>query len=211
MRELNAYEPLLIFAAIKRDSLFLCAVQSPPISIPSDFSDSDSCRGRGLETAGSTPSPPPQRRSTVSPGLPEALGEERGGATPPTLQFWYVNHAGELVLEKDRATVTFDGKGWSMLQTHVLCTFFPALEIITVGFLIKCKLVDLESSSALYTLDETRFVCCFLLLLLLFIAAGRLRGSMCTRSLATLMPRSRQTRQTCQTSRNSTHHNHDPH
>ncbi len=115
-------------------------VQSPPVSIPSDFSEMDSScsrsrsssasEGRGEERGDHTPSPPPPPPPSSS-GFLESVAEgvhrledhtsslppppSVGGDAPPTLKFWYIDHDGKSVLEKDCAAVTFNGKGLSNL------------------------------------------------------------------------------------------------
>lgn len=84
-------------------SLTFRPVDSPPSRIPSDFSDSS---------------------DTEDPSVPDVCarpgGESLGTSfseSQSLLRFWYIDHSGKSVLEKDLATVTFNGA-----ESSCMCT-----------------------------------------------------------------------------------------
>lgn len=112
----------------------------PPSNVPTDLSSESSDEEDRFE-----------HRS-------DARGSSFSVAGPMSpLRFWYIDHAGGSVLKKDQAAVTFNGGCgyWVWLAGCIDCVG-GFLDVVSVGFLVKCKLADLKSSKALYTLDDSR-------------------------------------------------------
>ena len=96
------------------------------MSIPSDLDSTSSSGSQGWSRArhladvatSLSSSPPPPSPPAVSRGFGRESAEFSqvgGGEATPSLKFWYVDHDGRLVLDKDSAAVTFNGKGSSKL------------------------------------------------------------------------------------------------
>ena len=90
-----------------------------------------------------------------------AAGGSQDSAPLPVLlrelHFWYIDPDGREVSTKDQAAVTINGKLVTMDVVVNYHSFTPHfIDVVSVGFLIKCDKTSLENSYLTYSIDHTR-------------------------------------------------------
>ena len=97
-----------------------------------------------------------------------AAGGSQDSAPLPVLlrelHFWYIDPDGKEVSSKDQAAVTINGEPTiiDVVVSYLITLYFlyPHLyihvDVVSVGFLIKCDKTTLQSSYLTYSIDHTR-------------------------------------------------------
>ena len=95
-----------------------------------------------------------------SQDIATAIGSQDSASLPVLLRelhFWYIDPDGKEVCSKDRAAVTINGELVTLwLAKFTLAYLYPHIDVVCVGFLIKCDKTSLESSYFTYSIDHTR-------------------------------------------------------